>query len=372
MPEDSSRKPQTAASLAGAVLLCFALAHLLFVVTAWVCDKDPWDAESYARSDSSKYLRIARVGYLDEPEDIRRGNAGWFPGYPLAIRAGAALTGARPLAVGLALALAGQLGLLGVLAFLMRDLDEDRSFLALLMAACFPGAVYYSAVFPISICACFSLASVALFTRGRVLAAGLAGCVASFCYPTGGIASVSLALGVLLRRGQPLRQRARDLLLGPGVAALGLPAALAVFQAELGRATAYFEYQKQYGHTASFPLATFLEQAAKLSGDSLALRTVGLQTLVVAALLALAVVVFLRRRALLGEAGTLLLAQAALYWLVPLCVGSRLSHYRAHALMVGLVPLLALLPLRVLMALALGLAILSTGLTGLFLDGTLP
>jgi len=371
MSDQPSRTPQTTASLLSSVLLCFAIAQLLFAVTAWVCDKDPWDAATYARSDSSKYLRIARVGYFDDAEDLRRGVAGWFPGYPLAIRAGAALTGARPLTVGLALALACQLGLLAVLAFLMRGLDPDRSFAALLVAACFPGAVYYSAVFPISLCACFSLLSVALFTRGQLLGAGLAGFVASFCYPTGGIASLSLALGVLLRR-QPLAAGARAMLLGPGVAALGLPAALAVFQAELGRATAYFEYQRQYGHTLSFPLATLGEQLGKLLGDSLPLRTLGLQAFVAAGLLALAVVVFLRRRALLGEAGALLLAQAALYWLVPLCLGSRLSHYRANALMVGLVPLLALLPLRALLALALGLAILSTGLTGLFLDGMLP
>ncbi len=372
MSEHPSRAPQTATSLLGSVLLCFAIAHLLFAVTAWVCDKDPWDAATYARSDSSKYLKIARVGYFDDAEDVRRGDAGWFPGYPLAIRAGATLTGARPLSVGLALALGGQLGLLGVLAFLMRGLAPDRGFAALLIAACFPGAAYYAAVFPISICACFSLLSVALFTRGRVLAAGLAGFVASFCYPTGGIASLALGLGVLLRSGQALGPRARDLLLGPGVAALGLPAALAVFQADLGRATAYFEYQRQYGHAPSFPLATLVEQLAKLQGDSLPLRTLGLQALVAAGLLALAAVVWLRRRAELGEAGPLLLAQAALYWLVPLCLGSRLSHYRANALMVGLVPLLALLPLRALLALALGLAVLSTGLTGLFLDGTLP
>lgn len=351
-------------------LLVFALAQAALAVAALLCARDPLDPTSFSRRDSTKYIKIARFGYFEDPADPKAGDAGWFPGYPLAMRAAAALSGARAVSVGRALAALFHVALLAALARLLAPLEPTRRALALLLAGFFPGFVYYAAVFPVSMLAFLSVVTITLAARGRLLAAGLAGAVGAFTYPTGFLLALPLAAGGLLHRADGRRSPA-----AAGIAAilpgLGLGAVLVYHHFALGHWDAFFAFQRAFGHSPSNPAATLLAHLGRLGDPHPPSRLIGLQTLVTLVLLTLATAAWWRNRRTMGRLETMLIVNAVAFWLFPLFLGPTVNPYRQEALLVGITPLLGRLPVLALLCLLVLLVALGGGMAVLFFDDVL-
>jgi len=351
----------------GPVAAAWALSFGLMVVSAWAAGVAPLHLGSYLRFDSGRYVTIANQGYFflrcgtEEPDyspDAWCGNAGWFPGYPLLMRALAVpLFGNLPLAGWLIANGFAFLALL-LLSILLRTHPHRR--LGLLLAALFPGGMYYHAVFPISTLACLCLGSLLLLQRGRPLGGALAACGAAFSYSTGFLFSAVVGLGVLLTSRQPWPRRLLESC-GLGLLALfGFLAVLAIHQASTGHWNAFFLVQEKYGHGMHNPLAAlprFAGDAWAARGDwgqTLApLQSLGMALAVPAALATLA---WHWRRAtpLEGMVAGLVL----IYWLFPITMGPAVSLTRAEAVLLPLVLLLVRLPVAVQWLLVLAFGVL--------------
>src|SRR5262249_41908429 len=124
------------------------------------------DPSRYGRWDTGQYLHIARSGYIAvwhcparvlpallPPGDYLCGTIGWFPGYPYAMRGLSTVTALPLMTAGLVIAWACWYL---VLVLMWRLLSDARStttrWICLLIAAFFPGQIYFAALFPISMC----------------------------------------------------------------------------------------------------------------------------------------------------------------------------------------------------------------------------
>lgn len=174
-------------------LIVFAVARSVLALAAWGAGVKSTRASSWCRWDSGHYLSVAQNGYEFfscarlagyNPADWC-GNAAWLPGYPLLIRAlsVADLTQEQSgVLISAGFTLAGLTLLWN--AFLGPE-TSARGLLALLLAAVFPGHVYYAAVFPIAMCTFFSMLAIKLYDTKQFLLAGVAGGLAAFSYSTG-------------------------------------------------------------------------------------------------------------------------------------------------------------------------------------------
>lgn len=352
-------------------LLAFTLSQAALGLTAVLCARNPLNPASFSRRDSTKYLKIARLGYFEDPRDPQAGTAGWFPGYALAMRAGAWLTGARPITMGRALSAVFQLALLAVLALVFLPADTTRRALGLLIAGFFPGYPYYGAVFPMSMSAFLSLAAIALCGQGRYLAAGLVGAVGAFSYASGFLVAAALAAGIFMKLG-PTRAAVVAAVKALVPCGLGLGAVLVQQHFALGRWDAFFAYQRAFGQAVSNPAATLLANVSRLWSDPYRpARLVGLQALVVAGLMVTAAVIWWRRRRDADPLETMLIVNALAFWAFPLLLGANTSTYRQAALLVGITPLLARLSLVALLCILVMLVVLGVGMAVLFFDDVL-
>ena len=358
-------------------LAAFLLARAVLATSAAASGYAPLRPETFLRWDSHHYLSVAERGY--ELFSCARlpgydprawcGNAAWLPGYPLAIRLLAAL-GPRPALAGAILSGLFHLATLLLLwnGFLGAAL-EPRAFLVLTLAALFPGQVYQHAIFPISACVFLLLAAMRLLLAGRPAAAGIAGGLAAFTYPTGVLFALPAALHLLLE-ARPLRERIARAAAASGITALGFAAVLAWHQFALGAWDAFFRVTAKYGFGVHLPLATLVDRARPIAAGDWRLALPGVQGLLAAAL----VVALVAAAALARDrepSDRLLAAHALLYWLFPLALGGGLSLYRAEALLLPAVPLARRLPLPLLAAFTAAAALLAPGMAALFYRGVL-
>lgn len=316
--------------------LALAAARALSAAAALWAGVDPLSPEAWVRWDSNLYLSIAQRGYLLEhcaPGSGYApwqwcGNAGWFPLYAWLLR----------LAPGHLLSLVFEAALLFVV---WRFLLGEQGFAALLLAALFPGSIYQQAVFPVSL---FLLCATAFLASGRPEPAALA----ALSYPT----------GILLAPVALLRRRFGAALL----ACAAFAAVLLVMYAQTGRFDAYFLTQQKYGfHFA--PLDTLFSRLKPLVNARVrtaASFSSAAQTLLVLAMMALGARRFREQ--------PLVAAYCVSFWAFPLCVGGRLSLYRAEAL---LVPLVALLPARARVPLLFAAAPVAFAMSVAFFRGAL-
>ena len=171
----------------------FALARMRISRSPVYAGADPSDPHSWARSDSAHYYGIANHGYElfscarmpGYDPNLQCGNAAWLPGYPLLIRALIGLSLDQDIA-GTVISATFALGTLVVLwNFFLEAEVSIAALLTLLLAAFFPGHVYYHAVFPISVCSFFLVSGLAAYTKRQFALAGLAGACAAFTYSSG-------------------------------------------------------------------------------------------------------------------------------------------------------------------------------------------
>jgi hypothetical protein len=363
-----------ALGLAGGLLAALAVTsagQLVMRAAAAREGEDPARNATWVRWDSYRYITIARDGYAWVPADPPSSNTGWFPGYPLLIRAVSRGLGVKPALAGRAVAVAFTLGLFALLwTELLPPAPRVQRTLALLVAGFFPGWVYWHAVFPLSMVIFFFLSSLALGARRAYLGAGLCGAAAAFTYPIGVV--VVLPLAMLVARDDRLsgRDRVRAFLAGPVLAALGLGAVVAVMQATVGRWDAYLSFQAQYGHGLHDPLAVFAGGLRSAFARPVSLDVlVGLQAVLTAALLVLAAILVLRARSRPIDVALLVMGLAL--WLLVHSAGPNLSVYRPAGGLVCLAPILGRLGVRPLALLALVLASLGYGMSVLFFRNVL-
>jgi hypothetical protein len=339
------------------------------------------DPSSYGRWDTGQYLRIARSGYVAvwhcpsnylpanlPPGNYLCGTIGWFPGYPFALR-GLSDATRLPLATA-GLVLAWMCWYL-VLVLMWRLLADARTnwtrWMCLLIAAFFPGQIYFAALFPISMCiaAILGCLYLALRTSRPVLAwAGFAvGFVAAYSYLTAIVLAPALLIsGLLVLRGQRQRQA-----IIPAVgAAAGFGAVLLTMQLAVGIWDAYFISVKKYRVGAHMPLDTLITRLRPLwtphPGRPVLNYTASqtLLTLCFVALVGLVTIVGVVRGGRGAQRGaqtwaeaiesrisafdlTFLLTSVGV-WLVPYIAGGSASTYRSEAFVVVSVPLLRGLP----------------------------
>jgi hypothetical protein len=337
-------------------LMALLLAQSVLAVAARLAAVEPFASSSYVRWDAYRYLQVARSGYYLELVGGREdANTGWFPGYPFLIHFLQKTSHLKPALVGRLIAIGFQLAGLSLLwAFFLRGAPSaTHRWLGLLLAAFFPGFVYYSAVFPVSMLIVFALLALLAAADGRFLLAGASGAIAAFTYPTGVLIAGPLLLAVLLAPGLRPRHRLLALLEAPVLCVVGLAAVMLYHHLTVGHWDAFFQQQLSFGHGLTNPLATLWTHLAPVGHPQAARRALApaLQTLVVAGLVLAVTISVWRRRSVLTRGEVLLLAYVFVFWLVPQAVGSGVSIYRAESLLVPIVPLLLRWPVAVLAAL---------------------
>jgi hypothetical protein len=324
----------------------------------------PVNPYTFTRRDSFQYVRIAAHGYLMRFDCHRAphgalahvhvcGDVTWFAGYPLTMRA-VSVTGISLPTAGLIITWLGWYLTL-LMIWLLSDPapqgPRTRSgtttrWLCLLLAAFFPGQIYFAGVFPISVATFGVLACCYWSARvpKRSLAA-LAGVIAGSFYLAAVAVIPGLAIAAIMTKDR--KARAAMCWAGGGVAA-GVVAVLAYAQVAVGHWNAYFitehaeyfvgvhdpvlEMVKRYNHFVPLPASAVH-------------RAVAEQGLLVLLLMALALAGFLACvTAGLQAADIILAITTVVLWLIPYVGGGRLAVYRAEAPLVVLVPLLRRLP----------------------------
>jgi hypothetical protein len=320
---------------------------------------------TWARFDSGHYLSIARGGYavrncqggpvppIPASAHDLCGNAAWFPGYPAAIRGLSWLTGASAPLAGLIVAwVCWYLVLVLIWRLLAGARSRPSRWACVLIAAFFPGQVYFAALFPVSLTIAGMLCCLEVALRGtrrwRAGAASLSGFVAAYSY----IIAVVLAPALAVTAFSALRDR-RDRLraLLPALAVVaGLGAVLLTIWQAVRIWNIYFLIEEKYEAGAHFPLASLLEGLRPLWTPQPPTQpfrsTAAAQTLLTLCLVLLAVAVTIgrvARRTVSATDLTLLLAAVAA-WLVPHIAGGQVSIYRSEAFVILTVPLLRRLP----------------------------
>jgi hypothetical protein len=349
-----------------------------------------FEAPTYGRWDTGQYLRVARSGYVAvwhcgghslpahlPPGNYLCGTIGWFPGYPFAMRGLSEVTRIPLPTAGLILAWACWYL---VLLIMWRLLSDARSiwtrWMCLLIAAFFPGLIYFAAIFPISMCIAGILGCLylALRTSRPVLAwAGFAaGFIAAYSYLTAVVLVPALLItGLLVLRGPPRRQA-----IIPAIgAAAGFGAVLLTMQIAVGIWDAYFISVKKYGVGTHMPLDTLIDRLRPLWTPHLGrqvLNYTASQTLITLCFVVLACVVTIVG-AIRGRHPPDVRPQSGLatvephgwaaaiesrisafdltfvlmslgVWLVPYIAGGSASTYRSEAFVIVAVPLLRRLP----------------------------
>lgn len=355
-------------------LAVFLAVRLLFWEAAAATGFDAWNPGSWFRWDSGHYLAIATTGYEyfscarigGRPGDVC-GNAAWFPLYPWMLRPWIAL-GAAPATAGVWVAGLGALGTLGTLWNGFLRSRGLRGWLVLGMAAAFPGAVYQHAIFPTSLALLCLVLAGAFIARERWALAGLFGAGVALSYVTGVLVSGPNAMAAWLRT-----RALRPAVIAGGLAGCGLLLVLVVHQILLGHWDAFYWVHKKGFPALARPLEAFLgvaRPAFDAASDPRA-RTVGAQTLTVAALvlLGLGAAVATRRRPSPVRSWAAL--AALVFWFFPLVVGRGVSLYRSDALVLPVLLLLIELPVWVLAPVLAWLVVLAEQVGRLFFSGYL-
>jgi hypothetical protein len=320
-----------------------------------------FDPRIYDHRDAGHYLGIAAHGYqLSTHCGVKSyaggiaplcGNVTWFPGYPALVRA-VSLTGLGLATAALLVAWAAWYAALLLVWRLVRPDDGTRGAVlrawgCLLLAAVFPGQVYFAALFPISLVVAAGFGCVLWATRSpRPWAAALAGFVAGASYLPSVAIVAGLATVVLVRRGG--RRTAVACVAGIGGLVAGVLAVLVYARLTVGRFDAYFATERVVygvGMHDPFPIVAARFREVLPLPAATAARVTAEQTLLVAAILLLAAAAIALRRGRGMTASDIACAVGgAVAWMIPYVSGGSLSIYRSEALVIVAIPLLRRLP----------------------------
>lgn len=307
---------------------------------AWMSKLSPFTTSTWGRWDTGNYLSIAEGGYTFEscvgvanrtPDDMC-GNAGWFPGYPYAMRF-VHLFGVAYDDAGRLLAVAAFVGALLLLWFaVLRHRPPGQALTGMALAAVFPGSIYYGAIFPISFVILSSLAALVLIGRERFWLAGLCGAVATVSYTSGIVIATAAIVPLCTPALGSWRRRVGGALALGGVPTLAYGLVLLNFHRAVGHWDAAFQVQAGYRFTTALPTTTLTDRIRELvTGEGL--RWVAMQTAVVLVLVVLTVIVSIRCWPRWGLIERSTVVVSGFWWLLPLFIGGDLSRYRAESLL---------------------------------------
>lgn len=346
-------------------LLAWLTSNLVAAVTAVLSGQDYLAPSSRQRWDSQWYLSIAEHGYESYRcieryswfPDVWCGNTAWFPGYPIAIRLVSA-TGIAPDVAGILISEASLLGVLLIVWQLLGARLDRNSLPAMMLAAVFPGSIYFHSVFPVSLCL-LGLALVVLGVRRESwLIAGAGAFVAFATHFVGVIGVIAVALSLAFGwRGRRWRSRVWRVAAAAGLGSLAYPWTMWLMHADTGSWDIYWQHQGDYGNTGWHNPIEQLERFWSVSFTQWHPPAAGAPWLVAHATdaqhpqllvnLAFALVLVgiaswrLLRRDLSGwEATATLIALGALA--VPVISGAWSAWYRHDALMLIALPVLRL------------------------------
>ena len=360
--------------LSGTTLLWGAIMFFAARAVGW----DPWATPTWGRWDTGHYMSIADSGYeyqkcvgvANRGPDDWCGNSGWFPGYAYLMRVGSWF--------GLGLDTAGRMisfgAMIGTWVALWFGFLRRRPLVAgvfgMAIAAAFPSSVYYGAIFPISTMLLAAMLALVFLDRQRWLLAGAFGAVAAMVYTSGFVVVVIAIVPLTALSVGDFRARVRAALMVGVPVVVGYLAVLMNFQRDVGAWNAALNTQASYNFEPAIPFVTIWRQAEKLGNDALP-GIIGLQTLVVAAMMVVALAVAWKDRSnlSLGERGAIVLVFAL--WLLPLTLGGDLSLYRAESLLLPVVILLSRLRLPLIAGFVVVCAPMCYLMAKLFFDAAL-
>jgi hypothetical protein len=223
--------------------------------------------EIWARWDAEWYLLIAERGYGADDAFVGRpvayapgDDAGFFPLYPMLIRAGMT-SGLSPLAAGVLVSnLALLLGMALLRDLAQRDFGEAAADRTVWIFLAFPTAFFLSAVYAESIMLAMLLGAVRMARDRRPVAAGLMGALCALSRPTGIL--VILPLGLELWNGgkdatSPAR-RASPALAAVGLSGAGLAAYMLFCRSRFGAWAPFLARQERWRGATSGPWKAFL------------------------------------------------------------------------------------------------------------------
>jgi hypothetical protein len=359
----NSHRRRSRASMILPPLIAFALGQIFIMLAASYNGFDPFQKETWFRSDSAHYFSIATSGYEMHPSTGPietgidsgpwQGNVGWMPLYPWMIRLLMALGASSAVATIGPVLLFHFLTLAILWNRFLCDVDRAREFCCLLLAAFFPSQVYQHAVFPISMLIFLCLLCFDRLLAGRWWAAGLAGLLAAISYATGFLLGLVLALFLLLSPGSrsnwPTILR-RAALVG-ALPLLGLGLVCAVDQIAVGVWNAFFLVQSKYGHGLADPISTLYWQISVLLNAPPAMQIFRLnmlpQIIVISTMMIGTLIWAMARWRKLLPVDRLLVLFAAAFWIFPLVMGMGVMPLRAHACLLPMIPLARKLPAAV-------------------------
>ncbi len=359
----------------------FLFAAIFLFMAATIAGKPFWHAAEYSHWDSGLYLSIADYGYkignCEEVDGVLQhcnGNAAWFPLLSISIRALSSL-GLSPEAAGVLVSNTCFFVILLVLwNLLFPEGDKFRNFLALLLAAVFPGSVYYQNIFPISLFLAGVLLSVYFIEHRKTAHAGLFGYLAAISYSTGLFFAGLFPLFFLAHRKiRWLKIRTSAAYCVAGVVVAGFVSVLAVQLYQTGRWDAFFLNQAEYGHGWNNPLfhlwdrirPAVIEHRFGFSEAEYA------QSLFVLVVMLLATLLVWIKRKVLTRVEWILYAFCLIYWVMPHIVGGVLSMYRTESVLLPIVVILRRLRVGILFSLIVMAIYFKVALSTAFFAGSL-
>lgn len=225
---------------------------------------NPLDFSSYQRWDSYQYLSIAQDGYTlsvcEHDKNLFCGNSGWFPLYPLLIKA-LSNTGINLDISSVAVSwLLYALTLLMLLPLLVRHVPEQSKRIALsLLFSMFPGCIYFIAAFPISLTVFLAFATILSAASKCWSLTALFAVLASLTHPTGIYLGGALSLWLL---GSAIKERKIKLepWVGPLCSIFGFALVMVIHFYTVNNYKAFFVVQSSNGRKLSNP-ATLVDRA---------------------------------------------------------------------------------------------------------------
>ena len=198
-----------------------------------------------SRWDGQHYLEIVRDGY---PSSLPGGSGvaaqsvhAFFPGFPLAVRAVAAVSGLAPNTSGVVTTMALSTVAAALLWLLARDLlGEEVATRSVLLFSFFPGSFVLGMIYSEGAFLALAAGCLLALQRRQWIVAGLAAAAAGATRPTGLVLAVCCAWAAV---GAVREKREWPALAAPGLAPLGFVAWSAFLAARTGSATAWLRSQ---------------------------------------------------------------------------------------------------------------------------------
>lgn len=337
--------------------------------------------ELWVRWDSGHYFAIAQHGYEAFPcwtrfpeyaanHNALCGNCGWMPGFPALIW----LLQQTGLSAAAAAQVIVQAAFLLFLSFLWNKVFRGLGLngtLLLFLSACWPGAVYFQAAFPIALFALVMVMCLYYLKEEQWPQAMLCAAGASMVYSTGFLLGVSIIPYIVFRYRADVQKMLRSLLV-PISSFAGFSLVLGIQWMQTGIIGAFFQTQSKYGHGMNSPLkmlGLIIQRA--INAPQFEVRFSDWVTLLLTAgLLILLLWYFLRGRDFALK--LLLLGYVGCFWFVPLSMSPHLAFYRQAAALAPLALFLTALPRKALFSLLICALIINPVFARLFLLDLLP